>query len=232
MRPIGSEIVVATYNIHGGVGTDGRHDLPRIIRVIGELGADIVGLQEVAGAPDADTFALLARECGYFAVAGPNITRERCPFGNLLLSRWPLDEYRLLDISVSPFEPRGAIDALPALDQGRLRVIVTHLGLRRSERRQQLSQLREALEDDPVPVVILGDFNAPTRRELVKAGLGGHPRFRLAPRSFPSNVPLVALDRVWARPDSLLRKTRAHRSELSRVASDHLPIIASLSIPP
>ncbi|MFP5299324.1 MAG: endonuclease/exonuclease/phosphatase family protein, partial [Actinomycetota bacterium] len=38
---------VATFNIHHGVGADGRCDLTRIARVIGALEADVVALQEL-----------------------------------------------------------------------------------------------------------------------------------------------------------------------------------------
>lgn len=40
-------LTVASYNIRKARGLDGRDDLVRIARVIGELGADVVGLQEV-----------------------------------------------------------------------------------------------------------------------------------------------------------------------------------------
>src|SRR2546423_1878025 len=38
---------VATYNIHRCIGTDGRHDPGRIARVLNEIHADVIGLQEV-----------------------------------------------------------------------------------------------------------------------------------------------------------------------------------------
>ena len=53
MKPL----VIASYNIHRGVGLDRRRDLDRIAAVIEEMRPDVVGLQEViraTGAPDAD----------------------------------------------------------------------------------------------------------------------------------------------------------------------------------
>ena len=38
---------VATFNIHHGVGADGRLDLTRTADVISATGASVVGLQEV-----------------------------------------------------------------------------------------------------------------------------------------------------------------------------------------
>ena len=231
LRDDSASIRVATYNIHGAIGLDRRHDLSRVIDVIGELQADIVGLQEVAVTEDADAVELIAEACGYVAVAGPNIVRHRCRFGNLLLSRWPITDFRLLDLSVARREPRGAIDARIEIRDESFQIVVTHLGLRRSERRRQLEMLRDAVAEQNLPSVILGDFNAPSRRELRHAGLDGRRTLSLAPRSFPANAPILALDRIWAWPDSLLQAVRAHRSPRSRVASDHLPVIGELAMP-
>lgn len=223
------DLTVATYNIHSAIGVDKQYDLRRVIRVIGELDADIVGLQEVATTIDAETVERIADVNGYTTtVEGLNIVRQQGRYGNLLLSRWPVAHFRLLDLSVGSHEPRSAIDAHVHVGECRLRVIVTHLGLRRAERRQQLTRLREAIAADDTPSAILGDLNAPTRFELWRAGLDGHRG--LAPRSFPTNIPLLALDRIWARPESLLRSVRAHRTPLSRIASDHLPVVADLSL--
>ena len=41
---------VASYNVHGCVGCGNVRDVERIAAVIGELGCDTVGLQEVYGA--------------------------------------------------------------------------------------------------------------------------------------------------------------------------------------
>src|SRR3954451_22619535 len=38
---------LVTYNIHHGVGDDGRHDLPRLAQVLAAADADVICLQEV-----------------------------------------------------------------------------------------------------------------------------------------------------------------------------------------
>ena len=40
-------LVVASYNIHRGVGLDRRRDLDRIAAVIAQIAPDVIGLQEV-----------------------------------------------------------------------------------------------------------------------------------------------------------------------------------------
>ena len=39
----------------------------------------------------------------------------------------------------------------------------------------------------------------------------------------------LSLDRVWTHPASMLKKIEVHRSPLARVASDHLPLVATIS---
>ena len=42
-----STVRLVTFNIHHGVGDDGRHDLPRLARVLADVHPDVVCLQEV-----------------------------------------------------------------------------------------------------------------------------------------------------------------------------------------
>ena len=55
---------------------------------------------------------------------------------------------------------------------------------------------------------------------------------RLRPRgTFPSSLPLLRLDRVYA--DSLgVTAVRTERTPLARAASDHLPVLVELEVPP
>ena len=47
-------------------------------------------------------------------------------------------------------------------------------------------------------------------------------------RSFPSRLPLLALDRIWVRPRVALKLIKTHRDPLARLASDHLPVYAEV----
>jgi endonuclease/exonuclease/phosphatase family metal-dependent hydrolase len=98
---------VASYNIHQAMDTDGKRDRRRILRVLRDLNADIIGLQEVEGH---EMFQLdyLARESGLNAVAGPTMRRQDKDFGNVLLTRHKVLEVRRVDISVSGGN-RGAL---------------------------------------------------------------------------------------------------------------------------
>lgn len=224
---------VATYNIHGCVGTDGRYRPARVAEVIRELDADVVGLQEVdwRSHPERPTFELehLAGTTGYAAIAGANLRDARGAYGNGLLTTRPVVASRWIDLGVKGREPRGALDVDLDVDGTPVRVLVTHLGLRPFERRRQVARLLEAVAGDgDRPVVLMGDFNEWYPRGSCLGMLGA--RFAATPpfRTFPSAWPLLPLDRIWAAPARVIAAARVHATPLARQASDHLPVHAEL----
>lgn len=240
-QSLGAECLrISSYNIHRCVGRDRKLDVARVAGVIAELGCDIVGLQEVDnlsdGQHDSMQLDFLARSTEMDAVAGHTIVRHQGTFGNALLTRYPVLAIRRHDFSYRRHEPRGALDVDVDVDGELVRVIVTHLGLRPSERRYQVRQMLDLLHDVPVGrmVIVLGDINEwlPLGRPLRWLhGMLGH-----APgeRSFPAWLPLFALDRVWVRPRHTLLAFATHRSLAARYASDHLPVkalVATGSLP-
>jgi endonuclease/exonuclease/phosphatase family metal-dependent hydrolase len=224
---------VATYNVHACVGTDGRHDPQRVATVIDELQADVVALQEFTYPA---TVAIETRRPVGFATLGQyecalGPTRENTGlcFGNALLTRHPIVEVHRIDLSMEQREPRGALDATIDVGGRPLHVLAAHLGLRVGERRFQVRRILEYLESvQRTLFVVLGDFNdwLPGRSvvHVLDERLGRPPR----PRSFPGIWPLMPLDRIWVHPGARLRHVFAHVTPASRVASDHLPVVADI----
>lgn len=229
------ELTVATYNVHQWLGTDGRHDTDRCLRVIRELDADVIGLQEVT-VPHHDEHDVmeehLAESTGMRVVFGPTMLRAESSFGNVLLHRHDALDVRHHDLTVAGREPRGAIETLFRLQEHSVRVVTTHLGLRASERRKQIPHLLEILNRPAAPYTLLmGDFNhwLPMGGLLspLNRCLGKQP----AVRTYPAQRPLLTLDRIWVRPPELLTGLRVHTSEFARRASDHLPLLATIALP-
>jgi endonuclease/exonuclease/phosphatase family metal-dependent hydrolase len=226
-------LTVATWNVHSGVGRDRRYAPARIADVVLETGADVIALQEV-GSRDASEVLLdtLVRGTGFHAVDGWTCKRRGCDFGNVLLSRYPIDEAHRLDLTVHGREPRGALDVVVSAPHGALRVIATHLGLRPGERRAQVKRLLGALErETPLPTVLTGDVNEWYLWGRPLRWLHKHFKATPAPATFPAWRPMLSLDRLWTEPANLLAGLRVHRSALARAASDHLPLVAQLAMP-
>jgi endonuclease/exonuclease/phosphatase family metal-dependent hydrolase len=234
VRP-GAAFVAATYNVHSCIGVDHRYDPERVGEVLRELHADIIGLQEVDARHRFGRFveqwSFFAEMTGLPAACGPHLRDHRGRFGNSLLTRFPVRRLRHVDLSVGGYEPRGAIDAELIVEGRPLRVVVTHLGLHGHERRAQTARLLAALSEGAVgneAVLVMGDLNEWRGRRGGIPALDQRWGRAPAPRTFPSWLPLLPLDRIYAGGAAALHGVSVHRSGLARLASDHLPLRATV----
>jgi endonuclease/exonuclease/phosphatase family metal-dependent hydrolase len=233
-------LVIASYNIHGCVGRDGRRDVARVARVIEQLDADVIALQEVDLWPtdgaeshgaESHQVDVLSHLVGLQSVAGPTMERGDGHFGNVVLTRLPIRAVRRLDLTFRKREPRVALDVDLDARGTKVRVIATHLGLLPSERRHQVQRILEVVSgDDEGLTVLLGDINEwlvygrPLRWLHTRFG---HCKGK---RSYPAWFPLFALDRIWVHPSAALLRFEAQATPDSKTASDHLPVRAEVSL--
>ncbi len=234
-------LTVMTWNVHGMRGRDGRSDPERVALVIEEIQPDVAGLQEVGalGGPGEllDPAGTLSQLTGLAQAYGLTELRGGYPYGNCILSRFPIAASRSYDLSVAGREKRGCLRADVDLGATSIHVFNCHLGLDRRERRRQAAQLLSAdiLRDAALayPLVLVGDFNAWTsrsavprwlRRQLADAAvLSGSTR-----ATFPSSFPLLRLDRAYVGSAVHVVACRVHDSPLARLASDHLPVVVDV----
>jgi len=224
---------IATYNIHRTIGSDGRESPERIVSVLNELDADVVALQEVgyvSGEPG-NFIEYLGEATRAHIIEGITFEDERGHYGNVIISRHPVNVIKLHDISAPGREPRGAIELRMEVEHRVVQVIATHLGLRPGERRDQVEKLVPLLAASSADIkILLGDLNEwflwgrPLRR--LHRVFGDTPAFS----TFPSRWPLFALDRIWVQPLSAIDSIQVHKSSNAKAASDHLPLIAQLSL--
>lgn len=229
-----TRIRIATYNVHGWVGIDNRQVPLRAMRVISEIEADIIALQEATfslehgGRLDETFFTNLT---GMETALGPTFFKRPFHFGNVLLSRFPFTRIRNIDLSAHPYEPRGAIDAVVRIGSRSLRVLTAHFGLKGTERRFQADMVIRALTSGPMgSVVLMGDFNewSPLNSSLnTLYALFAKTRH---PKSFPSFFPMFSLDRILVSPEELLEGIEAFTNPETVLASDHLPITGIISV--
>lgn len=236
---------IMSWNIHGMIGRDGRRDPERVAEVIHQAGADVAGLQEVGalGGPAEllDPAGTLARLTGLAQAFGLTELRGGFPYGNAILSRFPIAASRSYDLSVPGREKRGCLRADVDLGEAAVHVFNCHLGLGRRERRRQAAQLLSAdiLRDAALayPLVLVGDFNAWSSRSEVprwiRRQLADAAVVARTPRAtFPSGFPLLRLDRAYVGPAVRVLGCEVLDSPLARLASDHLPVVAEVEVEP
>ncbi len=174
----------------------------------------------------------LARSLGMHAYRGATLKREDAHYGNLLLSRVPAAATCMHDISVPGREPRGIIEAGYNLSGRRVRVLVTHFGLKGAERRKQVRDLLRVIDGgNPDVDVLLGDFNEWRPVSYVVSAL--KKRFGAVPRrgTWPAGRPLLPLDSICIAPDAVRRSVHVVNSTGARRASDHLPMVCDVELP-
>ncbi|WP_374399226.1 endonuclease/exonuclease/phosphatase family protein [Niveibacterium sp.] len=205
---------IVSWNIQWGRGADGCVDLTRTLGVLRRLGADVICLQEVAVNLPGLPGGVIEDGCRILCEGMPDYTPVFAPavdvavagggrgqFGNLILSRLPVDQvWRHLlpwpaDARV-PSMQRGCVEVVIRQGSESLRVLTTHLEyyaagarLAQTERLAELQQEVCALEaappldkernaafatrPRPSRAVLCGDFNCRPGDAAYRALLAG-----------------------------------------------------------
>lgn len=239
---------IVTYNVHRCVGTDRRLNPGRIAQVLAELNPDIVALQELdvlrartGGVDQAQEIAkTLDMSCHFHAA----FKVEEELYGDAILTRFPEKLVKAGPLPgyprIAALEPRGALWVEVKIAGRRVQVINTHLGLVPREQQIQAAHLAghdwlQAPECEG-PVILLGDFNA-TASSVVYRTLTARlePARRLAPRksatsTFPSALPVIRIDHLFVSPQIKVLDVFAPYHPLTRLASDHIPLVMDFEL--
>ena len=243
---------IMTYNIHRAIGVDRRFRPERIVQIAAHYDPDVLLLQEVdEGAPRSREMHLgrdIAAELGYpHFVVGHNVSLRKGRYGNATLSRYPILRERNIDLTIESRRRRGCQHTTIEIEKveghpHRIEVFNLHLGLMRQERARQIGLLvrsDEFLSLDPQqPTFVGGDFNDwrsllyPIFTEILgfECATNEAQRYGSVLRTFPSFSPRGGLDRIYFRGPIRALTAQTCRLRLSRVASDHLPVIADFEL--
>ena len=245
-------IRIVTYNIHKCIGgVDRRYDLARVVDVIGYYQPDLVLLQEVVRysreSPTVLQTDILGDALGFsHRVWIPNVrVHQARGYGNAILSHWPINDSDNINLTIGPKKRRSALYGKVRILQRQrgdtgvrsrtIHLFNAHLGLSGIERRLQLKKLLAYEQLDRVvrttPVVVAGDLNdvwGTLGRQLMRpAGFRGTDR---KPRTFPAYAPVRPLDSLYVRGEIEITSLMSSRLAIARQASDHLPLVADLTL--
>jgi len=224
------DLRVVTYNIRHGLGLDDRVDLNRVGEVIRELGADLVGLQEVdrgwRRSGNIDQARYLAGIMDMKYVFAPAISRGPAQYGNAILSRYPILFWESFPLK-SMWEPRVLARAVIETSGIRVNFYTTHLGLSRRERMRHINDVVLPAVSKQSRVILTGDFNCgPDSPEIRK--LTGVLRDARPPEgqfTFSSANPTKRIDYILYTGSWDAVESRVYSAD----ASDHNPVLTILS---
>ena len=216
---------IASFNVHHCRGLDGIVDVERVAKVVRSLSVDLIALQELdrnlprSGGIDQphELGRLLDVEVTFF----PTLSRGDGDYGLALAARPSpsLPAYVVLP-QLGKEEPRGVVSARW---EG-LEVVCTHLSTAADARRIQTSALAAIAARAEGPVAVLGDLNQGARTLGLLAAHGFRGAF--GHRTLPRARLRRQIDHILVR-DATLRRSWT----VPTTASDHLPLVAEISVP-
>lgn len=207
-------------------------DFEVMAKAIRDTGADIVGLNEMRGAGTDPEYTAqtekLAELTGlkYYAFAKAIDVPNGGPYGNAILSRYPIDEVTVTHVP-DPAPKEGVAYETRCLLKARIggfTVCVIHFGLDIDEQKNAVATVLSCIED--ARCVLMGDFNVIPENPVllpIRARMRDTAEQFSAPHlSFPSDAPRCKIDYIFASPDLTVLEADIP----AIVASDHRPHVA------
>ena len=215
-------------------------DYEKMAEAICACAPDVVSLNEMRGKGELegydDQVPILAKKTGMAGIFAEAIRFEgKNPYGNGLLSRFPIISHEVIPIPVPEvksyggyYEDRCLLKAVLDLGCKPLTVMVIHVGLNPDEAKRAIDTVLANLPSERC--VLMGDFNlTPDSPYIMKI----HERMQDAAehakgdiKSYPSDAPRVKIDYIFASKDIKILSSEVPPI----VASDHRPHIANLEI--
>ena len=243
----GKPLRVMSYNVHSCRGMDGRISPNRIAQVIEMNDPDIVALQEIdvgrTRSQGHDQTQMIADAIGMHAYFCPTVKCGPEHYGHAILSRFPVEIIRIdtfaNEAGSTRKEPRGALWGCVEIDGVRLHFLSTHLGLGRGERLEQVMELLGkkwigGIHADE-PVILCGDFNTRPDSLAYRAvnqrlhDVQRNVKDHKPQKTFSAFLPFVRIDHIFVSSHFETEKILVPKNHWTRVASDHLPLIADLT---
>lgn len=221
----GVPLRVLSWNVHGL-----KDDRAALVGLIRELSPDVLIVQE---APRRFRWrhkcAALADECGLVVAAG-----GLPALGNLLLVslrvavgatwnvRYPLTPGRHL---------RGAFFAPGRVRGASFTVSGSHLATDPAERPAQAAHWKAELTRVTGPLIVAADLNEGPGGGAWRTVEDGLVTTKDDDPTFPAAAPSRRIDGLFVSPDISIERYEIIATDRARAASDHLPVLADLSLP-
>lgn len=240
---------VLTFNIHKGFNwNNSKLTIKKLKKQLELIHPDLVFLQEVVGEnlklqeTQADwvenQFEFLADELWEEYAYAKNAVYDHRHHGNVIMSRYPILEFKQIDISTNKLEQRGVLYAKISHPKGSIDCYCVHLNLSHRGRKKQykvLSQIIKKHSKKDQPIILAGDFNDWNKKACDYLSQENrieevHKSLNLSyAKTFPAPKPILSLDRIYTRGLNYKTCRVLNSSDWKRI-SDHLPLLMEVEI--
>lgn len=240
----GFSLRVLCYNIHHAnpPSRPGFIDLEAIANVIKQEQPHLVALQEVdvytgRSGKVSHQAEDIARRTGMKAYFAKAIDYDGGEYGVAILSKLPMEAMKNTPLPTAVGtggEPRTLATAVITLPQGKKILFAnTHLDAQRQDtnRLLQINSITEVLQEEKIPVVIAGDFNAVPSSRIIKRLDDHFTRTCITSCQFtvPQKNPTRTIDFIAYTPAAAFSVVE-HQVIDEPYASDHLPVKAVIKL--
>ncbi len=241
------KLKVMTYNIQSCLGFYSRkiETAPQLAAYIKEVDPDVVVINEIHALGPSDRYPDQPKEIadllGWNYRFAKAIDIENVgPYGNAILSRYPIENFSVTPIPLRPVAPgetaegyreaRCILRAEIVKDGCPFTVFGSHFGLTDPEKQDAVAKVSELLDRETLPHVLMGDFNmqpddeklAPIFARMQDTAVA----FDAPKLSFDSANPTIKIDYIFASNDVKILSADIP----AVVISDHRPYVAELEI--
>ncbi len=234
------KLKVMTFNImHAENFLTGQIDYDSIINLIKKYDPDIISLNELYGKGfdkkiKTSQLEYIATKLGLYYYFGKATYLHFIPYGNGLLSKYPINKASTIKIK-APFihkggkyyENRSIIKANININNKKLTILSTHLGLNEDEQVKGIKRLENNLPNSNY--LILGDLNMDYDNPLLNKldfATDTATYFKKRMYSWPSDKPKYKYDYILTSKDIKIISAIIPKE----IISDHRPYIADIEI--
>ncbi|MGB7604617.1 MAG: endonuclease/exonuclease/phosphatase family protein [Lutisporaceae bacterium] len=226
------KLKLMTYNVHRGIGKDGKLNLTNTAEVIRNSDAAIISLQEVERysirTGFRDQIKILSEKLNMNYAYGKSINVLNGEYGNGLLSKYPIEEYIAYDLP-SFREQRTILRTVINIDGYRLAVYNTHLGLKEAERKEQLEFILQMMGEETLDYLLMGDMNSKSSNLTEITGFmkdSAEGSLKLDQSTFEEKDVQERIDYIFLSKNMIATDYDVILSE----ASDHYPVISEVVV--
>ncbi len=240
---------ILTFNIHKGFNwSNTKFTLKKLKFALSQLHPDIVFLQEVVGENQflehkfdhwiSNQFEYLAEDLWPVFSYSKHAIFDHRHHGNVILSKLPITNEEVIDISQNKFEKRSVLFTQLEYNKELIDCYCVHLNLLHRHRRKQYHEIKQIINQksqESKYTILAGDFNDWNKSasehfsedcnlsDAHKVHKGSYAK------TFPAAYPIMPLDRIYVRNFKISDAHVLNNAKWKHL-SDHLPLFIEVDL--